>query len=77
MMMNYQYNSDVKESDCTPGFYQARYFENMPKTYYNYLQSTIKIYLIQPMSEEHKLQIEQVIFISLPIPLLFNLLKET
>lgn len=32
MMMNYQYNSDMRESDCTPGFYQARYFEKMQKT---------------------------------------------
>lgn len=32
MIMNYQNNSDMKESDCTPGFYQARYFKEMQKT---------------------------------------------
>lgn len=29
--MDCQYSSDVKESDCTPGFYQARYFKEIQK----------------------------------------------
>jgi len=37
VMINYEYNSDVKESDCTPGFSQARYFEEMQKKLFKFL----------------------------------------